>query len=122
MATTSPPLALRADHVADTERALARAHELALAFLASLADRPVSHIPSAAEMEAALDEPLPEHGSDPAAAVAEWFTRAERGITASPGPRFFGFVTGGATPAALSGDWLASGLDQNAGLWLGSAA
>jgi glutamate/tyrosine decarboxylase-like PLP-dependent enzyme len=67
-------------------------------------------------MAAALDEALPENGSDPAGVVDEWFARAERGITASPGPRFFGFVTGGVTPAALAGDWLASAIDQNAGL------
>jgi glutamate/tyrosine decarboxylase-like PLP-dependent enzyme len=73
-------------------------------------------------MAAALDEALPENGSDPAAVVGEWFTRAERGITASPGPRFFGFVTGGVTPAALAGDWLASAIDQNAGLWASSPA
>jgi len=105
-----------------TERALAKAHELACAFLASLPERPVSLVPSAEEMAAALDETLPETGSDPAAVLEEWVTRAERGITASPGPRFFGFVTGGVTPAALAGDWLASAIDQNAGLWASSPA
>src|SRR5689334_13781122 len=73
-------------------------------------------------MAAALDEALPEEGVDPALAVGEWFARAEPGILASGGPRFFGFVNGGATPAALAGDWLASAIDQNAGLWLGSPA
>ncbi|MEF8699309.1 MAG: pyridoxal-dependent decarboxylase [Candidatus Accumulibacter sp. UW20] len=104
------------------KRALNRAHELASDFLASLPERPVSRCPLPADMVAALDEALPEHGSDPAAVVEEWFTRAERGITASPGPRFFGFVTGGVTPAALAGDWLASAIDQNAGLWASSPA
>jgi hypothetical protein len=108
--------------IATTERALARAHALASAFLASLPERPVSHVPSPEEMAAALDEALPETGSDPAAVLDEWFARAERGITASPGPRFFGFVTGGVTPAALAGDWLASAIDQNAGLWASSPA
>src|SRR5215217_1647869 len=103
MTATSGSSPTTVNSTEETERALARAHELALAFLASLPDRPVSHVPTAAEMEAALDEPLPESGSDPAETVTEWFARAEWGITASPGPRFFGFVTGGSTPAALAG-------------------
>jgi glutamate/tyrosine decarboxylase-like PLP-dependent enzyme len=120
MAATSPTLP--GVQMEAFERALAKAHELALDFLSSLPDRPVSRVPAAQAMAAALDEPLSETGCDPADAVQEWLARAEIGVTASPGPRFFGFVTGGSTPAALAGDWLASALDQNAGLWAGSPA
>ena len=110
------------DPSAEWRPALERAYALALDYLGNLRERPVSLRPEPAEMAAAFDPALPDRGCDPAAAVAEWFARAEPGIVASPGPRFFGFVNGGSTPAALAGDWLASALDQNAGLWLCSPA
>ncbi len=42
---------------------------------------------------------------------------AEPGIAAMPSGRFFGFVIGGAHPAAIAADWLTSVWDQNAGLY-----
>jgi glutamate/tyrosine decarboxylase-like PLP-dependent enzyme len=80
---------------ADETAAAARlAYEEACAFLAGLGERPVL----SEGVVAALEELV--GGLDAA--------------TASPGPRFFHFVTGGVTPAALGADWLTTALDQNA--------
>jgi glutamate/tyrosine decarboxylase-like PLP-dependent enzyme len=64
--------------------------------------------------------PLPEIGEGAASAISELVQRGFPGATRSAGPRFFHFVTGGATPAALAADWLTSTLDQNSFSWVSS--
>ena len=63
---------------------------------------------------------LPEDGNGGVAAVTSLLTHGLEAATNSAGPRFFHFVTGGSTPAALAADWLTSTLDNNAGLWVSS--
>ncbi len=63
--------------------------------------------------------PLPEHGLGTLPAL-ERLVEGSDAIVRASGPRFFGFVQGGGTPAALAADVLASVWDQNAGLWAGS--
>jgi glutamate/tyrosine decarboxylase-like PLP-dependent enzyme len=106
----------------EVARAMDRALALARAYVLGLPERPVGRPIAPEAMAARLDEPLPDGPSDPAAVVEEWFRRAEPGIVASAGPRFFGFVVGGATPAAVAGDWLATAIDQCGGLWASSPA
>lgn len=102
--------------------ALDAAYQMALEYLATLPQSTVSHHASPEEMAPRFDAPLPERGCAPEEAVREWFNRAEPGIVRTPGPRYYGFVTGGATPASLAGDWLASAIDQNPATWLLSPA
>jgi glutamate/tyrosine decarboxylase-like PLP-dependent enzyme len=89
-------------------------------YLDSLASRPVVD-PGAARLLADLAGPLPDEGRGGSATVERLLAIGTAAGTASSGPRFFHFVTGGATPAALAADWLASLLDQNAFARISSA-
>ena len=107
------------DLVAETEAALRLVAEEADKYLAELDDSP-ARLPGADQAAARFDGSLPEEGSGAVEALLELI---ENGVTAavrSSGPRMFHFVTGGVTPAALGGDWLASALDQNAFSWVGT--
>jgi glutamate/tyrosine decarboxylase-like PLP-dependent enzyme len=68
----------------------------------------------------ALGGELPQHGDGALSAVTELARLAREAATRSSGPRFFHFVIGGTTPAALAADWLTSALDQNAAAWVAS--
>lgn len=67
-----------------------------------------------------LDGGLPAEGAGTLAALSELIGASLDQATRSAGPRFFHFVIGGGTPAALGADWLASALDQNAYNWVSS--
>jgi glutamate/tyrosine decarboxylase-like PLP-dependent enzyme len=97
---------------------LSRAAALARSFLATAAARPVGIPVDRNALRTRLGGPLPEHGEDPAEILERLVDAADPGIVATAGPRYFGFVVGGALPAAIGADWLASAWDQNAGLYV----
>ncbi|QUY46594.1 aspartate aminotransferase family protein [Serratia plymuthica] len=91
---------------------LDRTRQLADGFLAGLKQRPV-YPPLEAQQLQLGDDQLADSGNGALAALEDFWLRYAEGLSGSAGPRYFGFVTGGATPAALAGDWLVSATDQN---------
>jgi glutamate/tyrosine decarboxylase-like PLP-dependent enzyme len=91
-------------------------------FVESLSTRPVGGPVPVDELRAAFDAPLPEEGIDPSSVVVDLAKAAEPGIVGTTSGRYFGFVIGGVTPAALAADWLTSVWDQNAGLYAAGPA
>lgn len=56
---------------------------------------------------------LPESGFGTEEVLQIFNKKFEPIMVGSGGPRYWGFVTGGATPASVAGDWLATVYDQN---------
>ena len=65
----------------------------------------------------ALDVPMPAAGSDPLRVIAELDAFGSPATMAMAGPRFFGFVIGGALPVTLAANWIAGAWDQNSAFY-----
>jgi len=98
---------------AETLAALRRVLDAAGPYLEGLPERLV-YDRAAEPLLGELAGPLPEQGAGTLAAVETLLRVGTATATASAGPRFYHFVIGGATPAALAADWVVSMLDQNA--------
>jgi len=89
-----------------------RAAELGATHRAGIGDRPVRAALDHPALVGRLDGELRDRPT-PAADVLEELARDfGPGVVGSAGPRFFGFVIGGALPAASAADLLAVGWDQ----------
>ena len=76
-------------------------------YLNTISERPTSALPALKDTE------LPETGIGSLEALGVFDDNFGDTLVSSIGPRYWGFVTGGVTPAALAADWLTSVFDQN---------
>lgn len=105
-----------ADDLSRLPELLQSARDFAAGEVTGMAERPVARLDTAPDRD-----PLPAEGTGADGALARFAERWAPGLSGSAGPRYLGFVTGGATPASVAGDWLTSAYDQNvsgaAGSW-----
>jgi glutamate/tyrosine decarboxylase-like PLP-dependent enzyme len=96
-------------------RALDAAHRHAIEWLDSVDERPIRPELDVDGILGRLVPHLPDEGIAAEAVIDELADAAGPGLMAMGSPRFYGFVIGGAYPAALAADWLVSAWDQNTG-------
>ena len=101
---------------------LRRTAEIALDYLDQLPARPVAPPVDHEALMAALSKPLTDEGEDPVTVIEQLVADADPGIVACAGPRYFGFVHGGALPVSVAADWLVTTWDMTASMYVGSPA
>ena len=95
---------------------LQAAADLALAYVATIDDRPAAPSADAIASLADLDGALPDGPGD-ATSVIELLARVGGPATmGTTGPNYYGFVNGATLPVALGASFLVSAWDQNAAL------
>ena len=87
--------------------------ERCMRFFESLSERRVHATREASELVPILGGGLPRIGLPASEIVARLDEIGGQGVVGSTGPRYFGFVTGGALPVTVAASWLAAAWDQN---------
>jgi glutamate/tyrosine decarboxylase-like PLP-dependent enzyme len=99
--------------VTDLEDLFVRVARVAAEHRRTVGDEPVAGTASREEAWKAFDLPFPEGPTSADQVVDELVAAAEGHLVGTVGPRYFGFVIGGATAAATAADMLTAGWDQN---------
>src|SRR6266496_40337 len=89
----------------------------AITYLEGVGTRGVAPTEDAVARLDAFDQALPEGSADPEAVLRLLDEIGSPATMAMAGPRFFGFVIGGALPVALAANWLATAWDQNSAFY-----
>lgn len=97
---------------ADALSLFSRAAQVAAEYRLKVGELPVQPSTGRVELDKAFGGPLPRDPTPAAEVVERLVAAAEPGLVATVGPRYFGFVIGGASPAASAADVLAVGWDQ----------
>lgn len=95
--------------------ALTAARDHALEWTDSLPGRPVTPRAGIDEILSGLDD-LPEGPTAAGEVIDELARIVEPGLAGHGSGRFYGFVIGGAQPAAIGADWLVAAWDQNSAM------
>jgi len=98
------------------KKLLLEAADRAARYVTEIGNRRVAPLPEDVRRLEALGGPLPLLPSDPAGVLALLDDIGSPATVATAGGRYFGFVIGGALPAALAANWLAGAWDQNTSL------
>ena len=98
--------------MSDLRPALHRAADIIADYRESLGEVAVAAARGRAAVRDGLDRELPQEGVGPGRIIDELVAAAIPGLVNSAGPRYFGFVVGGSTDAALVADLLTTGWDQ----------
>ncbi|GAA2161143.1 pyridoxal phosphate-dependent decarboxylase family protein [Pedococcus bigeumensis] len=96
----------------DLTTLFARAARVAADHRAAVAEAPVAARSSAPELRRSVDVTLHDRPTPAGQVLDELVDTFGPGLVGTPGPRFFGFVIGGALPAASAADMVAVGWDQ----------
>ena len=91
---------------------LTHAARVAAHHRATVGDRPVQPEVDQAALAEAFGGPLPGGPTPPEEVVERLVAAARPGLMGTVGPRYFGFVIGGASPASTAADVLTTGWDQ----------
>ena len=93
----------------DLRPLLVRAAERAASFRTTVRERPVAPEVDVQRFRESFGGPLPEKGTDAQSVIDELVEMVEPSLVASAGPRYFGFVMGGALDSATAADMLTTG-------------
>ncbi|MDH3641856.1 MAG: aminotransferase class V-fold PLP-dependent enzyme [Gammaproteobacteria bacterium] len=105
------------------ERLLRDAAERGIRYLQDLDKRTVYPEPDDLQrLEKALASPLPDAPTNSSEVLSFLDDLGSPATVSSAGGRYFGFVTGGALPATVAANWLATAWDQNCFVFAGSPA